>query len=175
MRDVVGMLVLVGMLGGCGARGPQVEPLPRDQPITVVAFAVEPGGVHYRYAIDTMGLRLAEQIADNLRRTGWNAQPAQTLPADVHGPVVRGRITTVDEGSRSMRFWVGFGAGRAIVAAEGEVVRRDGTTVAPFRAERGASATMDITGGEPSGLIDDCMRAVAEDVADMIRTSQYEM
>ena len=177
MRFVGKLLVVVGLLslGACAPSPVRVaEPLPADAPITVVAFAVEPSGVHYEGSVDAMGLALAGQIADTLRRRGRNAQVASTPPVEGNGIIVRGRITTIDGGSRATRFWVGFGAGGASVAAEGEVVRADGTQVAPFKAVRSSSGMADMFGGDSPVLVDKCVRAVAEDIAEMVATSHYD-
>lgn len=177
MRFVGKLLVVVGLwsLGACTPSPVGVvDPLPADAPITVVAFPVDPAGVHYEGSVDAMGLLLAGEIADTLRRRGRNAQAAPTPPADSTGIVVRGRITTIDGGSRATRFWVGFGAGGASVAAEGEVVRTDGTQVAPFKAVRSSSGMADMFGGDSPVLVDKCVRAVAEDIAEMVATSHYE-
>lgn len=179
MRNVGGTVALVALLalGGCSATPkPYVaQPLPRDEPITVVAFTVEPAGVRYEGAVDAMGIRLADEIADALRRKGRTAQAVPAPPGDVRGTIVRGRITTIDGGSRAERFWVGFGAGGASVATDGEAVRAgDGRRIAPFKAVRSSSGMADMFGGESRALVDKCVRAVAEDIAEMVDTSRYE-
>ena len=178
MRHVRSTVALVALLalGGCsGTPKPHVaQPLPRDEPITVVAFAVDPAGIRYDGAVEAMGIRLAGEIADGLRRKGRTAQAVAAPPADARGTIVRGRITTIDGGSRAERFWVGFGAGGASVATDGEAVRADGSRIAPFKAVRSSSGMADMFGGESGSLVDKCVRAVADDIAEMVDTSHYE-
>lgn len=82
--------------------------------------------------------------------------------------VVRGKIVTMDPGSRAARYWAGFGAGAARTDVEGEVV--DGGTgkvLLRFRQERRSG--VGIGGGDYVKLMQRNLRTIGEDLGMALR------
>ena len=78
--------------------------------------------------------------------------------------IVRGKITTMDPGSRAARYWAGFGAGAARTAVEAEIV--DGGTgkvLVKFTQERRSG--VGAAGGGYEALLNRNLEAIGEDIA----------
>jgi hypothetical protein len=78
--------------------------------------------------------------------------------------VVRGRVTTMDPGSRAARYWGGFGAGAARTGIAAEVV--DGATgkvLLRFQQERRSG--VGAAGGSYENLLERNLRKIGEDAA----------
>lgn len=78
--------------------------------------------------------------------------------------LVRGRVTTMDPGSRAARYFAGFGAGAARTQVEVEIV--DGgtnTVLAKFTQERRSG--VGAAGGDYEDLLNRNLRAIGEDLA----------
>lgn len=172
----VGVVLGLAVVVGCGGprRGPAVSGARLSgEGVSVVEFTTEGARVNYEGAYEGMGLQLASEIAIELRRLG---HAAEAVPAAKEGDgavLVRGRIVRIDEGSRSARFWVGFGAGAAEFGAEGEVTRADGTVIGAFHDERGSSGMADAWGGSGRTLMQKCLTVVGQDIARMIDRGEY--
>src|SRR5262249_61093184 len=138
MRPTLLAALLVAAVA-CGTSPPRVTsaPLASDVPITVVPFAPAGSVVSYDTSTATLGSDFAADVVEELRRRGRTAQFASEPVADT--TTAAGRLTRRDAGSHAARFWLGFGAGRASVSAEGSVTRPDGTVLATFRERRSAS------------------------------------
>ena len=81
---------------------------------------------------------VTEEVASRLRSFGLPAERATSTPPRLPGPtvVVEGHVISVDQGNRTRRTIVGFGAGQSRVVVEIQVYYREGT--APRRARRAA-------------------------------------
>ncbi|HEV7731489.1 MAG TPA: DUF4410 domain-containing protein [Candidatus Binatia bacterium] len=145
--------------------------LPNDATITVVPFGPPTKVLSYDGPTEALGATFAARIADELGKRGRPAQ-VSTTPA-VSATVVRGRLLRIDGGSHAKRFWLGFGAGRATLSAEGTVTRPGSVALATFREDRSASGTAELGFAGDQYLIDKCLDALAEDVASMIDTGHY--
>lgn len=78
--------------------------------------------------------------------------------------LVRGRVLTMDPGSRAARYWAGFGAGAARAEVEGEIVDAStGKVLVRFRQERRSGVGM--AGGDYVKLMQRNLRTIGEDVA----------
>ena len=158
-----------------GASGPSRVPT-GEYPVAaasvaIVEFDLTGATVRYNEPTEAFGLAIAEQIAGALLEKGIEADVApagQTAAADL---VVSGRITRIDAGSRSQRYWVGFGAGSAKFGVVGTVRESDGKKVATFSHERWSG--FGVFGGNSASLVQKCLRAVGRDVAKMIETGSY--
>ena len=78
--------------------------------------------------------------------------------------VVRGRVTSMDPGSRAARYWAGFGAGAARTGIAAEVV--DGATgkvLLRFQQERRSGTGA--AGGSYENLLERNLRKIGEDAA----------
>ena len=72
---------------------------------------------------------LAGGLAEKPGRPEVVLAPRRAEPGEKAGPgtlVIRGKVTTMDPGSRAARYWAGFGAGAARTEVAGEVA--DGAT-----------------------------------------------
>jgi Domain of unknown function (DUF4410) len=80
---------------------------------------------------------LAEALVTQLKQMGGykdvsgdaSSSAAQTL-------IVEGQFTHLDPGSRAKRYFVGFGAGKAVVGVSGTVKDASGTVLATFKQRR---------------------------------------
>jgi hypothetical protein len=172
---VIGGL-LAGLVGCSGGRAPVASPVAppaASERISVIAFDGPTSVVSYEERTEGLGREFAAEIVDHLRRANYTANvvEADDVPAD--GLVVRGRLLRVNGGSRALRFWVGLGAGRASVSAEGTVSRADGPAIAAFRDRRSTSGEAELGLAKDRGLVDKCLRVLAQDVAKMITSGKY--
>ena len=82
--------------------------------------------------------------------------------------VIRGKVVTLDPGSKAARYWAGFGAGAARAKIEGEIVdARSGHVLARFTQERRSGAGM--MGGDYQELMQRNLNAIGEDVAAILK------
>jgi uncharacterized protein DUF4410/lipopolysaccharide assembly LptE-like protein len=160
-------VVLLAIAAACGTAPPRVTQalLAPDASINVLPFAPAAG------ASTPLGSDFAARVVEELRRRGRSAELAnEAIPGIA---TVSGRLLSVDGGSRAKRFWIGMGAGRASVSAEGTITRPDGTTLATFRERRSSSGEAELGFAGDEYLVAKCMRALAEDVADMVVSGSY--
>ena len=124
-------------------QSPEAASVPRPKRVLVTDFQVDPDAVRQDQAI---GLRLkratdgdnaeaareaiaaevqsaiSDTVVQALSKAGLPAEHA--LPGAVHRPgdlVVAGRVLRIDEGNRTRRLGIGFGAGESIVEARAEL------------------------------------------------------
>ena len=170
----VGVVLGLVVVAACAPKRPAVTgPRLVGERVSVVEFATEGARVNYAGPHEAMGLQLASEIAIELRRLGHTAEAVTAAKAPDGTVVVRGRIYRIEEGSRSTRFWVGFGAGAAEFGAEGDVTRADGTPIGAFRDQRGSSGMADAWGGSGQTLLQKCLTVVGRDIARMIDKGEY--
>lgn len=82
--------------------------------------------------------------------------------------LIRGKVTTMDPGSRAARYWGGFGAGAARTEISGEVVdSRTGNVLLHFLQERRSGWGM--FGGDYVKLMNRNLRTIGEDLAGVLR------
>ena len=82
--------------------------------------------------------------------------------------VVRGKVTSMDPGSRAARYWAGFGAGAARTAVEGEVVDAgSGKVLLRFRQERRSG--VGLAGGDYVKLMQRNLRTIGEDLGMVLK------
>lgn len=78
--------------------------------------------------------------------------------------IVRGKVLTMDPGSRAARYWAGFGAGAARAEVSGEVVdAATGKVLLRFKQERRSG--VGVAGGDYVKLMQRNLRTIGEDVA----------
>jgi len=112
--------VLAG--SGCSTNAPpySAAQTPTPETVFVLPFDVV-ASAEYEGPTD-FGSLLAEYVAGALQAKGV---AAIAVPRGEPRPdarlVVSGKITTLDPGSWNLRFWIGFGAGRALVDAEAQL------------------------------------------------------
>lgn len=77
--------------------------------------------------------------------------------------VVEGKFVTIDPGSRTKRYFVGFGAGKSSVKVTGLVKDASGRTLATFEQRR--VGAMGLGGGDSLGKLMTDSRNIGEDIA----------
>jgi len=98
--------------------------------VYVLPFSSQENEVRYSGSTD-FGVLLSEYLAGALQENGIAAvavPPGAAVPSHARA-IVRGTLTTLDPGSWNLRFWVGFNAGRALIAARVELQQPPGTEV----------------------------------------------
>lgn len=152
---------------GGGYRGP---PLPRPQKIFVADLGVmaddvkldegvrarlmrevssEPVSVERETAGRQAAGAVTEEVAARLRSFGLPAERAQTTPPRPTAPnvVVEGHLLSVDQGNRTRRTILGFGAGQSQVVVEVQAYFRDGAAAPRLIDQFEASAESPRTPG----------------------------
>jgi hypothetical protein len=171
------LLVGVAVVAGCASFPPRPAPVPVDPSappnaasgwrVSVEEFGL-PGDVsRYDGPPEWIGVELAQQIADQLRRAGVRAEVSGLGSPAAGDVVIRGRVVEIDGGSSKARSWAP-GAGAAWVRIEGEVVRVDGAPLGSFSRERRSARYQDSV-----RLVEACVGAIARDVALMVTTGSY--
>lgn len=109
---------------------------------------------------------LAERLALTLEKSG-PFKSVRVLKAEEVAPndalVVEGKFVTIDPGSRTKRYFAGFGAGKSSVKVVGAVKDSTGRTLATFDQRR--IGTMGIGGGDSLGKLMSDSRSIGEDIA----------
>ena len=81
--------------------------------------------------------------------------------------LLHGKVVRVDPGSRSARYWVGFGAGSAHVRIKGEILdAKSGTPLLRFEQQR--IGTAGAFGGDYEGLLTDCLVVIGRDIGRLL-------
>jgi len=82
--------------------------------------------------------------------------------------IIRGKILTLDPGSKAARYWGGFGAGAATTKIEGEIVdAKTSQVLAKFTQERRSGVGM--MGGDYQKLMERNLKAIGEDAANILK------
>jgi hypothetical protein len=109
---------------------------------------------------------LGERFVATLEK-GGPFKAVRVLKADEAAPdgalVVEGKFVTLDPGSRTKRYFAGFGAGKSSVKVVGAVKESTGRTLATFEQRRIGS--MGMGGGDSLGKLMSDSRSIGEDIA----------
>ncbi len=109
---------------------------------------------------------LAERFVASLEKAG-PFRTVRTLKPDEAVPdgalVVEGRFEQLDPGSRTKRYFAGFGAGKSSVKVTGTVKDSAGKALATFEQRRIGS--MGMGGGDSLGKLMSDSRSIGEDIA----------
>jgi hypothetical protein len=145
------------LFAGCTSAQSQMETtaqmLPQPQVVIVDAFATSPEEVQLDEGVSTeieqaikahhgtsrteQELQVGHQVADALanelvveiRDMGVRAERGNTVPAEFQrGLLIKGQFVSIDEGNRTERLIVGFGAGRSDVRVHAQVYEVTGGT-----------------------------------------------
>lgn len=81
--------------------------------------------------------------------------------------VMTGRFVTLDPGSRTKRYFAGFGAGKSSVKVAGEIKDASGKTLATFEQRR--FGAMGMGGGDSLGKLMADSRNIGEDLAKFLK------
>ncbi len=109
---------------------------------------------------------LAELFVSTLQKSGpfksvRMLKPDEAVPEGAL--VVEGKFVTLDPGSRTKRYFAGFGAGKSSVKVAGTVQDSAGRTLATFEQRR--IGTMGMGGGDSLGKLMSDSRSIGEDIA----------
>ena len=108
---------------------------------------------------------LGERFVATLEK-GGPFKAVRVLKADEAAPdgalVVEGKFVTLDPGSRTKRYFAGFGAGKSSVKVVGAVKDSTGRTLATFEQRRIGS--MGVGGGDSLGKLMSDSRSIGEDI-----------
>ena len=108
---------------------------------------------------------LAERFLVTLEK-GGPFKSVRVLKGDEAAPegalVVEGKFLTIDPGSRTKRYFAGFGAGKSSVMVAGAVKDLTGRTLATFEQRR--IGTMGMGGGDSLGKLMSDSRSIGEDI-----------
>jgi hypothetical protein len=109
---------------------------------------------------------LAERFASALTASGPFKQvvvltEGEAAPAGAL--ILAGKFVTLDPGSRTKRYFAGFGAGKSSVKVAGTVTDAQGKTLATFEQRR--IGAMGIGGGDSLGKLMADSRNIGEDLA----------
>jgi hypothetical protein len=114
---------------------------------------------------------LAERFATTLQQ-GGPFKGVQVLKTDETVPegalVVEGKFVKIDPGSRTKRYFAGFGAGKSSVEVTGAVKDSTGRTLATFRQRR--IGAMGLGGGDSLGKLMSDSRRIGEDISKFLAT-----
>jgi hypothetical protein len=84
--------------------------------------------------------------------------------------IVRGKVTVLDPGSRAKRMWVGYGAGAARTAIDGEIVdAKSGEVLIRFTQERRSGIERFGRGSSYEEIMKRNLTAIGEDAANIIK------
>jgi len=84
--------------------------------------------------------------------------------------IVRGKVTVLDPGSRAKRMWVGYGAGAARTAIDGEIVdAKSGEVLIRFTQERRSGIERFGRGSSYEEIMNRNLTAIGEDAANIIK------
>jgi hypothetical protein len=109
---------------------------------------------------------LAERFVSTLEKSG-PFKSVRVLKTDESLPdgalVIEGRFVALDPGSRTKRYFAGFGAGKSSVKVVGAVKDSTGRTLATFEQRR--IGAMGMGGGDSLGKLMSDSRSIGEDIA----------
>ncbi len=92
-------------------------------------------------------------------------------PSEAGVLLIQAKVFEMNPGSRALRYFVGFGAGKTVVGIQGDVMdARSGQVQLKFKHARASS--FGVFGGEYEKFLSDDTRDVGEDVGKMLATMQ---
>jgi len=168
--SVAGMLAALVILGGCG---PSLQRVAVGSAASGLKVAVREFSMTYQTPMahtpfpSTQG-SFGQRLIKTLRQGGVDAElaPEATAHSDV---LIEGEITWLSRGNRGLRYLGVDGAARFTV--QGRALRADGTVLGEFGANR--HADFGLFGGNSDTLLNNCIEAVAIDVANMVILGEY--
>ena len=147
--------------------------------ITVERFPVAPEeitGEDDKALADSMPIFLQSELVRRLRASGLfdmvNPGEAQLQPNAQPALRLEGTITRLTGGSRALRFWVGFGAGKSEAQVETRIVDVPSGRVVMVTADRRVAAISEALsldyGGDSEGLLKQSFDNMARDLASFL-------
>jgi hypothetical protein len=119
--------------------------------------------------VEKVAANATAPFLEGLKKGVPDAAIASGSPASA-ALIVRGKITTLDPGSRAKRMWVGYGAGAARTAIEGEIVdAKTGDVLVRFTQERRSGIERFGRGSSYEEIMKRNLIAIGEDVANILK------
>jgi Domain of unknown function (DUF4410) len=132
----VSALLLLGALAGCTGttvRPNMTQQVVRTYSTVAIGDITAPDELWHNYAIEAHRELAKQLIARKAFAQVLDPAPA-TLPANA--VLLSGRITEVDKGSAAARWLVGFGAGRAHITGDFQLVDASGTQLGSYSVRK---------------------------------------
>src|SRR3954470_1627820 len=119
--------------------------------------------------VEKVAATATEPFLEGLKKGVPAAAMASSTPGS-NTLLVRGKITTLDPGSRAKRMWVGYGAGAARTAIEGEIVdAKTGEVLVRFTQERRSGIDRFGRGSRYEEIMKRNLIAIGEDVGNILK------
>jgi len=119
--------------------------------------------------VEKVAAHATEPFLEGLKK-GVAGAAIAPAPAGASALIVRGKITMLDPGSRAKRMWVGYGAGAARTAIEGEIVdAKTRQVLVRFTQERRSGIERFGRGSSYEEIMKRNLTAIGEDVANLLK------
>lgn len=168
--NLIAIAFFVLLIAGCaGSRGLVYSSLfdHENISISIREFSKEGATIDYTGKPIMFEYALAAKIENNLRKKFAEVRIISQTDMPTTDLVVEGRFKAIDEGNRSQRYWVGFGAGKTTLAVEGRLIRvKDKKVLADFEHKK--HAWKGAFGGSGEDLLNDNIEDMAEEIAEFI-------
>jgi hypothetical protein len=138
-------------------------------PIDVSSVA-ERGDADLAEKVDAVLAKATETFLEGIRDKMKSLEISESDPSDSAGSLIlRTKVTVMDPGSRSKRMWVGYGAGAARTAIEGEVVdAKTGEVLVRFKQERRSGIERFGRGSSYEEILKRNLVAIGRDAANLL-------
>ena len=119
--------------------------------------------------VEKVAANATTPFLEGLKKGVPDAALASASPASA-ALIVRGKVTVLDPGSRAKRMWVGYGAGAARTAIEGEIVdAKTGQVLVRFTQERRSGIERFGRGSSYEEIMKRNLIAIGEDVGNLLK------
>jgi hypothetical protein len=135
-----------------------------------VSSVAEKGDADLADKVDSVLGEATGPFVEGIASEADKLEVAEGAPTTEAGTlIVRTKVTTMDPGSRSKRMWVGYGAGAARAAIEGELVdAASGDVLVRFTQERRSGIERFGRGSSYEEIMKRNLVAVGEDVGNLL-------
>jgi hypothetical protein len=119
--------------------------------------------------VEKVAAQATEPFLAGLKKGVPTAAMASAEPGE-GALIVRGKVTALEPGSRAKRMWVGYGAGAARTAIDGEIVdAKTGQVLVRFTQERRSGVDLPFRGSSYEDVMKRNLSAIGEDVANLLK------
>jgi len=135
-----------------------------------VSSVAERGDADLADKVDAVLTKATASLLEGIRDKMTKLEISESTSSDDAGILIlRAKVTVMDPGSRSKRMWVGYGAGAARTAIEGEVVdAMTGAVLARFTQERRSGVERFGRGSSYEEILRRNLVAIGRDVANLL-------
>ncbi len=112
-----------------------------------------------------------EGFRKGLKDTNLPLESSKSLTSEPGVLIIQAKAFEMNPGSRALRYFVGFGAGKTVAGFQGNVIdARSGQVLLKFKHARASS--MGVFGGDYEKFLSDDTRDVGEDIGKMLTKMQ---